>query len=298
MINLNVNAMTNERLIASTRQNNWGCPAVLNFILGGAGAGGFIFHNLILNLSESNAMAESNARLFIDLSMPMLVLLGFSALGLEAGKPLRSRYLVYGFRNSWMSRETLAFILFMVTAITTAVSQNIFFQRIAILSALTLLITQGFILYKSRGIAAWNTAMIPALFLSSGLTSGAGLNMILWTAIGISPTISGLIAVIFLALTNVAFWLLYLFWSEDLEFSKAIHRLQRIPSLAAMLGLGHFLPVLLVAFFLMVIRTGPTLEGNTLYIGASGILLVTSTFWQKFWIISSSGYQREIRLKY
>ena len=298
MIKSNVNAMTSEQLIASTQQKNWGWPAVLNFILGGAGAGGFIFHNLILNLSENNAMAESNARLFFDLSMPMLVLLGFSALGLEAGKPLRSRYLVRSFRNSWLSREAIAFILFIFTAITSAISQSLFFQGIAILSALTLLITQGFILYKSRGIPAWNTAMIPALFVSSGLTSGAGLNMIFWSAIGISPTTSGLIAVIFLALTNAAFWLLYLFWSEGLEFSTAIHRLQRIPPLAAMLGLGHLLPVLLVTFFLIVIRTGITPEENTFYIGASGILLVTSTVWQKFCVIFSSGYKREIRLNY
>ena len=288
--------MDNEQiLIPSTQQKSWGWPAALNFILGGAGAGGYLFFTLSHIVVGSHGMDGANVRIFINFVMPALVCLGFLALTLEAGRPQNILFLLSGIRTSWISRESLAFVTFIVTAVMSGFFPGYFWQNLAMISALTLLICQGFVLSKSRGIPAWNLGIMPVLALSSGLSSGAGFIMILWSISGTFLTTSGFILAIIVALINAAFWLFYLMWSKDSEFLKTTHNLRQSPSLAAMIVIGHLVPVLLLMLFLINSGTGIDQEGRWFLMGTSGVLLLASSTWQKFGIIFSSGCHQEIR---
>jgi len=242
-------------------------------------------------------MTETNIKLFMALAMPALVCLGFSALVFEAGKPTRGYFAILGVRRSWISREIFAFVVFVLTATISGFTADILLQIIAIVAALALLFSQGFVLYESYGIPAWNKAIIPAFFLSSGLVSGAGLTMIVWTAMDVPPTMFVSILTIFLTLTNLAFWLLYVLGSKNLEFLTTTHQLRRAPSLTVMILIGHLLPVLILTFSLSFTRNDIAFEGNDLYIIISSSLLLIFTAWQKICIISN-GYQRRISLRF
>jgi phenylacetyl-CoA:acceptor oxidoreductase 26-kDa subunit len=290
------NTMIDEQLIAPKRQKNWGWPAALNFILGGAGAGGFILGSIFLCLAGNEGIDETKIRVFMNLTMFALVCVGFSALALEAGKPAHSYFLLRGFRNSWISRETFAFFIFVFSAIFSILIPGILIQGVAVLAALALMVSQGFILLKSMGVPAWHNPIVTVLIMSSGLSSGAGTALVLWSVIGMPVVTTGIVVAMFCALINSIVWLFYILWSKNTEFRLATQKFRRASSLVTIIGFGHLFPVLLLFFYLTA--SGAVRDGNLFYVLIAGLLLLVSSAWQKISIVFFAGLTQEIRLRY
>src|SRR3990172_13029872 len=89
-------------LLPPLKQTLWGRLAVVNFFLGGAGAGAYL-----VAVSLTGFSATPLARVALTLG-PLLVLAGFLAVAVEAGRPLRGAQVLRMAEPSWMSREAWA----------------------------------------------------------------------------------------------------------------------------------------------------------------------------------------------
>ena len=186
-------------LIPARRQILWGWPAVANFTLGGVGAGLYGAAVLAAGFERTPAVALSSWL------APLFVLAGFAAVAGEAGRPLRGPRVLWKVRTSWMSRE-----LWIGGAFALLVAADIAFplwlHRLQALAAAALLVlAQGFILRRSRGVAAWDAPVMPWLFLFSAAVSGAGAYMVLeiLAGRGVSPAVIGASIVVLVAALGV-----------------------------------------------------------------------------------------------
>lgn len=185
-------------LIPARRQILWGWPAVANFTLGGIGAGLYGTAVLAAGFERTAAVA------LCSWLAPLLVLAGFVAVAGEAGRPLRGPRVLLKIRTSWMSRE-----LWIGGAFVLLVAADIAFPfrllRMQALAAAALLaLAQGFILRRSRGVAAWDVPIMPWLFLLSAAVSGSGAYMLLEVLSGRGVALPVLTAAILLLL--LALW--------------------------------------------------------------------------------------------
>jgi len=165
-------------LIPAQPQRLWGWPAVLNFTLGGMGAGLYATAVLAAGLGRPPAVA------WATWIAPLLVLAGFAAVAGEAGRPLRGPRVLWRVRTSWMSRELWlggAFVLFAVADIAFPLRLH---RAQALVAAALFVVAQGFILRCARGVAAWNVARMPWLFALSAAVSGVGLYLVLEAVTG------------------------------------------------------------------------------------------------------------------
>jgi len=160
-------------LIPAQRQRLWGWQAVVNFTLGVVGAGLYGTAVIVAGFERGPAVALASWL------APLLVLAGFAAVAGEAGRPLRGPRVLWKVRTSWMSRELwigVAFVLLIAADIAFPLRIH---RAQALAAAVLLALAQGMILRRSRGIAAWDAAVMPWLFLLSAAVSGAGAYMLL-----------------------------------------------------------------------------------------------------------------------
>ena len=160
-------------LIPAQRQRLWGWQAVVNFTLGGVGAGLYGTAVIVAGFERGPAVALASWL------APLLVLAGFAAVAGEAGRPLRGPRVLWKVRTSWMSRELwigVAFVLLIAADIAFPLRLH---RAQALAAAVLLALAQGMILRRSRGIAAWDAPIMPWLFLLSAAVSGAGAYMLL-----------------------------------------------------------------------------------------------------------------------
>ena len=184
-------------LIPAQHQRLWGWPAVVNFTLGGMGAGLYVTAVLAAGLGRPPAVA------WATWIAPLLVLAGFAAVAGEAGRPLRGPRVLWKVRTSWMSRELWlggAFVLFAGADIAFPLRIH---RAQALVAAALFAVAQGFILRRARGVAAWNVPSMPWLFALSALVSGGGLYLLLEALAG--RAISGSVALACIAILVVAF---------------------------------------------------------------------------------------------
>jgi phenylacetyl-CoA:acceptor oxidoreductase subunit 2 len=194
-------------IIRPTKQGVWGWPGVVNFILGGMAAGFYLLSSLTAIL-QNGALGVSQPERF-KLLAPVLTSLGFLALmigtshikGLivDASHPLRSRYLFRHLRRSWMSRETLASVTFILAAVLDWLFPHLALWVLASAAATGLMISHGFILYRVRAVTAWNVPLMPLLFLTSSFTTGSGLMLLVASGrltLQVGPVVIGLICVV------------------------------------------------------------------------------------------------------
>ena len=156
-------------LVRLKKERVWRWPAVANFLLGGTGAGFYLLssvHQLWQAGSHPGAAG---------IVSPLLVSLGFLSLTLEAGRPLRGVYLLSNLRNSWMSIEVLSGGLFVFSALADRLLPGFILHAVAACAAMGLIVSHGFIFYRSRAMTAWNLPVMPLIFFSSALVLGGGL---------------------------------------------------------------------------------------------------------------------------
>lgn len=221
-------------LLAATRQTLWGRLAVANFFLGGTGAGLYV-------------MAASEPGFAVGLAVgPLLALAGFLCVAAEAGRPLRGLRVLRMVKSSWMSRELWAGGAFIVCSALDLFLPWIGFRILAWFAAVILIIAQGSILSQSRGVAAWDVPLMPFVFLTSGLASGAGLLGIVSAARGGGESTRIVWETAALILLSGGGWIGYLVWRGDPAFRLATAPLRRGSAVARILGVGHLLPLLLL----------------------------------------------------
>lgn len=268
-------------LIPPRKQTVWGWPAVVNFSLGGLGSGLYLLWSL---LAAARGGAAGGA--LVQLAGPALAGLGLAALTAEAGHPLRGHNLLRHLRRSWMSREALFGGLFMAAAALNWLAPNPGLHGLAVAAAAALLISQGLIVCRARGVPAWNVPIMPVLFLTCGLATGAGLALALsgagLLARGTDLVWAGLTA----ASLNLVVWLLYVYRPEA-DFQQVTGALRTPRSHALIVVMGHLFPVALLAGLPGAAAPVWTLAGVCLLLG--GVL-------QKTGIILAAGYLRAIRL--
>lgn len=279
-------AMTTQRMemIPAQRQSLWGWPAVINFALGGLGAGWYVIAVLAAGFERSPAVTAASW------AAPVLVLAGFAAVAAEAGRPRRGPRVLARLRTSWMSRELLLGIAFVLLVAADLAFPLRLHRSQAIVAAVLLALAQGFIVRRARGVTAWDVSIMPLLFLLSALVSGAGAYLLAEVAAG-RPPIPALVGAV-LALVVVAFvaWARYLVWMSGDSYTRAVAPLRDRGSVLIIDGAGHGLPLLLG----LVALAAPAAAGPLL--GFAGALLIAGQVYAKARLILVAGQLRPITL--
>lgn len=289
-------------LIKPQLQKVWKWPAATNFTTGGIGTGFYLigmFLGLPRNEQWLTALLAGQDWFLLafwstvfKLLGPALVGVGFIALTSEAGRPLRGINLFRHLRRSWMSRETLGFALFALFAGLDWLFPNAALKWLAAVSALFLMFCQGMIPYAARGVTAWNSKLMPLVFMASGFASGVGLLLPLAGFYGALDMRIVWIALASLA-ANLVVWLVYI-RSGDEAFQNATEALRRIESLAFTVGAGVILPLLL---FIMAMFMSSNSSANAVAVGFAGLAILVGNVAMKFGIVLQAGYLRAITLK-
>jgi DMSO reductase anchor subunit len=269
-------------LIPPVPQRIWRLPAVLNFALGGLGAGFYVASVLAARLGESPSVALAS---WLG---PALVLAGFAAVATEAGRPLRGARVLARVRSSWMAREAILGVVFVATALCELAAPGPTLRAAAALAALGLAAAQGLIVRRARAVVAWDVPVLPYVFVASALESGAGLLLVVEAARGALPgadVLGGALAVV--ALGTVP-WLMYLTWSDEPGFARALAPL-RTGTGAALGVAARVIPVaaLALALVLPAPAAAPAL---------AGAVIVLAQLWTKWALIRVVATLRPVTL--
>lgn len=274
------------------QQAVWEKKAALNFILGGAGAGFYLSCALTSMLTQS----AHAARLILqpEWTAALLVCAGLASVALEAGRPWRARFVLSRLGSSWMSREALLAAVFILLCILPWQRPNAALQALCAVCAVGFMAAQGFILYASRAVPAWNSAVLPLFLMVSSLYAGCGLNLINHSLSGALQAVAPIVALI----TGIADWGIWRIYRKSVGWVRGwdgdLSASQKGWSGSRETVLYHLLPLGLIG--LCALAAGPTkapsLSAFLAVVAGLGILLSTSL--RKYRIVTEMGYQREI----
>ncbi len=168
------------RAVEPELQRNWGGQAAANFIGGGAGAGLLLFTALA---------AYQNSLWLYRTGLPALALIGtgLTCVWLEIGRPWRFLNVLRHGGSSWMSREALAASALFPVALVAIALHLRGLALIAALIGLAFIYCQARMLKAATGIPVWREPAIVPLILSTGLTEGAALFIIVAAAFPARP---------------------------------------------------------------------------------------------------------------
>lgn len=267
----------------------------MNFNLGTTGAGFYLIGSLVIFLSSFSA--EASFSFVFKLIAPILVSLGFLSLASEVGRPMRFYYLYRNAGTSWISRETFVTCLFVFTSLIEWFYPLKILWFTAAAGAISIIISQGLIVYHSRALPAWNVFMIPILFITSGFVCGGGL-FLMWASI-FAMHIVKLVALITIITTIINFFsfLFYLYGIRDKIFREAIIGMLRLKNLAASIVFFHLLPAVLIVP-IVISKDIQNLIGITRLLAIiSGSLILLGGWNLKAKIILNAGGFRKITLE-
>jgi formate-dependent nitrite reductase membrane component NrfD len=271
-------------------QDTWSWPAVMVFTLAGIGSGLYLSSSL-LTILRGGLTSFLDMPVSYGLFACVIVIFGFLFVIMEAGRPLRGGLVVFNVQHSWLSREILALVAFVLPAFIDHFLPSWPLRVLSLAGAFMLILCQGFIVYNSRGVTAWNMPAIPILFIFSGFSSGCGVLLVAirsffqWEILIITTLISvGL---------NLIVWAFYLYWKRDTAFRISTRKLRHPVTLFINMGIGQLLPFLLL-LFIFWFREGMEFKETIMII--SGIALILASLIQKSSIILIGGYTRGIVL--
>ena len=281
-------------LLKPVKERAWRLPAIANFILGGAGAGLYILDSLRLLFSAESAPVMHSGP--IGLASAVMVGLGFFAVSLESGRPWRAMYLLSNLRGSWMSVEILSGALFMAAAMLDYVFSLPALRVAAVCAALELIISHGFILYRARAMTAWNVPAIPFLFFSSALVLGGGVLLALG---GLQPSLNDdnfLRVVLVCLIADIVVWGLYVRLPRDSHFRKATAYLRRPFAMFSVTGLGHLLPLILLAWLALTSAEPDDAGIRHLVVALTGFCMLAGGVAQKIVVILGANFNRGVMM--
>ena len=277
-----------NQLVQPGPQKVWGWPAVVNFIFGGAATGFFLLSVLTVKLYESGTNGPFQPGPY-KLLAPILVVVGLLCLTIEAGRLSRGIYLLRNLSTSWISRETFAAIIFVPSTIIDWLHPHSGLLALSVLAAVVFVISQAYIIYRARGVTAWNVSIIPFVFTTSSFVTGGGI--LLSMKMSIFPRFLLLICIICLAL-NLIVWLFYLYWPHENTFREATEVLRRPKPLFVTIGIGHLLPFILLLWILLRPVAENLSEPSNIFIPMAAMAMIAGSAYQKIEIILRAGIQR------
>jgi DMSO reductase anchor subunit len=275
---------TPVELIPPRRQALWGWPAVVNFGLGGLGAGLYVVAVASAGLGRSPAVAVAS---WLG---PLLVLAGFAAVAAEAGRPWRGARVLARLGTSWMSRELLLGGLFVLFAATDLAVPLRVHRALGMVAAVALALAQGYIVRRARGVTAWDVPLMPALFLLWALISGGGLYLVIEVLGGRQPGDALLGGLLLLLAAGLAAWARYLQWPGGPAFAEAVAPLGCGRGARLIAGGGHTAPLVLIGLAAVLPR------GAALALVAAGALMVGAQLYAKALLILAAGQFRPVTL--
>jgi DMSO reductase anchor subunit len=269
------------------KQNIWRLPAVLNFTLGSMAASFYLLMLLFLMLPAFSITQTDFIRNGI-LAMAIMAI-GLFSLSFEAGNPVRNYLLLMNLRQSWMAREVLFAIVFILFTSADILFPTVIFKSIAGIGAAGFLVSQAFIIYKSRGIVTWNTRPILYLFVLSGVLSGVGLYLMGLSRLEIDQNILYVTQLILILYLIVWSFYLFLYRRNDGDFRSATVSLRNTVSLFISLIIGIIIPIGLIQVALS--------SGSDGYRIAAGLCLIAGVFIRNHDIIIKAGYFRKLEIQ-
>lgn len=270
-------------LIPPALQTLWGWPAVANFVSGGLGAGLYVAAAVAAGFGPSPALRVAS---WLG---PSLVVAGFAAVALEAGRPLRAPRVLARARTSWMSRELWLGGAFVALAALESAVGLPWHGLLATAAAVALALAQGFILRRARGVAAWAVPPMPFLFLSSALVSGAGMLVLLEVARG-GPSARLLGGALVLLTVHLMVWWVFITWSREEAFLCGVRPLREGRDALTLVGGGYLAP----SFLLALAVASPGLAALLAALGAA--LMIAGQVHAKAALILKAGQLRPITL--
>jgi DMSO reductase anchor subunit len=271
-------------LIPPGQQALWGWPAVVNFALGGLGAGLYVAAVVGAGFGRSPAVTLAS---WLG---PALVLAGFAAVAGEAGRPFRGPRVLARIRTSWMSRELVVGLAFVLLVAGDLLFPLRVYRILAVVAAVLLAMAQGFIVRRARGVTAWNVPLVPLVFLLSALISGTGGYLLIEAARGKVPTAAILGAVMALLVVGFVVWAQYLTSSREAAFERAIAPLSEGRAAMFIARGGYLLPFALVAFAVSLPAVAPAA------LGLAASLMIAAQCCAKARLILAAGELRPITL--
>ena len=220
--------------------------------------------------------------------------LGFVALGFEAGRPLRICHLLRNLRHSWISRETLAAVVFVLFACLDWLFPELIFQILAAAGAVGLMISHGFMLFYARAVGSWNMPLTPLLLTTSSLygSFGAILLFSAFDMINLRPH-SITVGLIIIAI-NMLMWAALFNRKREPASGIETEVLCRPHRLILVLGIGHLLPILLLARLAFHISVYSELDKQQFIFLLAGISILFIGVWQKIDILRTAAYMRGV----
>jgi phenylacetyl-CoA:acceptor oxidoreductase subunit 1 len=254
-------------------QHSWHALAVANFFCGSTGIGLYLWGVLsawwqglpapLLSLSDAAGLglATLAVQYLTGLLGPLLVLIGLLSVALEAGRPWRGYNVFRHLGRSWMSRESgFAMGFIGLGWLDTLCVQSPLLQTLAVLTGLGVVLSQGLILSRAKGVPAWNVAVMPWHFVISALATGGGAMLVLTGVLGglsagaVWLTAVGLVVV----LADLMVWYIYLGTRPTTQtFTQSVQVLQSYWK-GIVLG-GHIVPAVLLALTWLVPAMMPLL---------------------------------------
>ena len=271
-------------LIAATPQALWGVPAVLNFSLGGLGAGFYVAATVAAVGGAADAMALA------AWLAPALVLAGFAAVACEAGHPLRGLRVLHGVATSWMSRELWLGGLFVLLALVDDVVPHAGLGFLAAAAAAALVLAQGAMLTRARAIAAWSVPTMPVVFAAAAAVSGLGLLLLVELMAGHRPGRALLATTLAVLGLGWLVWLAFLAPSPDPAFVRATAPLRRGTTAIEILVAGYAAPLALLTLALAFPAWAP---GPT---ALAASLALVGQFRARWVLILTAGQRRPVTL--
>lgn len=278
------------QLLAPVKQKVWGKPTVIHLVMGGTAAGFYLLSCLLVIIE--NGLSSLYEPLAFQPLAPGLVCVGFVTLVTEVGRPERAIHVFRNVCGSWMPVETLAATIFVFVTTVDWIVPHPISKCLAAGAALALMICQALIVHDSKAIAAWNVPIVPFLFMTSGFAKGSGL-LLLISTVNMSLAGTPLKIAIICILFDLVFWLLYLYFNDDLVFLEATKALRRSGNLFRTLGVGHGLPMMLLLWFLWVCPDARSTIVR-LVIFVSGVAILVGGTSQKSALIMKAGYSRGV----
>ena len=259
-------------IVKPRQQQIWRWPAVLNFTLGSMGAGYFVWTwlDVFLAVNAVGPVGEGHA----GVVAAGLILGGFFALLFEAGNPLKSYLTFLNVRHSWMSRELWLAMIFVGLVGFDLVYPDWLPLWIPAVTAFLFVMSQAFIIYRSRAIRAWNVWPVVPLLILTGLSSGFGLFLLLEWDGDQGSTLLLLGGATWLICLGALLYYLFGFGFQDTDFRADTRSLRTPGALLVGTGVGLVLPFALLAMVtggLMGSYAGPaiTLAGAAAILGAA-----------------------------
>jgi DMSO reductase anchor subunit len=285
--------MKTRTILPPAKQSSWGILSAFFFSIVGIGAG--------LHITSTILILEAGGyRQFFAQPIPfsfissLTIISGFALIALDTSRPIRGLRAISNIRRSWISREILVFLSFIIFIFLDYLASSILWRALSVGSGLLLLFCQASILRRSTAISAWNTPLIIPMFISSGLSSGFGYALILnWMLPSFESVLLASIGIILLIL-NFATIVIYIFTKKMPDSTEETSIIEKPLFIIINMGFSIVLPMVLLLLIFFNFNPIYPWIGRDIFLLVTGITMLMGGFLFKVSIITLAGYTKAI----